>query len=122
MGEVKGLSYTAMETEIGKIATILSEGETEQTPLQKRLSELGKVLGIIALLVCLVMFGIMLVQESPWDGGFDLETFNELLITSISLAVAAIPEGLAAIVAIVLAIGTTKMSKRNAIVKKVTSG
>lgn len=110
--------YTAMETEIGKIATILSEGETEQTPLQKRLSELGKVLGIIALLVCLVMFGIMLVQESPWDGGFDLETFNELLITSISLAVAAIPEGLAAIVAIVLAIGTTKMSKRNAIVKK----
>lgn len=110
--------YTAMETEIGKIATILSEGETEQTPLQKRLSELGKVLGIIALLVCLVMFGIMLVQESPWDGGFDLETFNELLITSISLAVAAIPEGLAAIVAIVLAIGTNKMSKRNAIVKK----
>lgn len=109
---------TAMETEIGKIATILTQGETEQTPLQKRLGELGKVLGIIALLVCLVMFGVMIIQESPWNGNMTLETFNELLITSISLAVAAIPEGLAAIVAIVLAIGTTKMSKRNAIVKK----
>lgn len=109
---------TAMETEIGKIATILTEGENEQTPLQRRLGELGKVLGIIALLVCLIMFGVMIIQETPWEGGMTLETFNELLITSISLAVAAIPEGLAAIVAIVLAIGTTKMSKRNAIVKK----
>ncbi len=100
---------TAMETEIGKIAKILDEDNNEMTPLQKRLDELGKVLGFIAIGICIVIFIIALIQKRP---------LLEMFLTAISLAVAAIPEGLAAIVAIVLALGVTKMSKINAIVKK----
>ncbi len=100
---------TAMDTEIGKIARILDEDNEELTPLQHRLEELGKTLGMLAIGVCVLIFGIALFQ------GRDM---FEMFLTAISLAVAAIPEGLAAIVAIVLAIGVTKMSKINAIVKK----
>jgi len=100
---------TAMETEIGKIAQILEEDTDEMTPLQKRLEELGKTLGFIAIGICLVMFVI------AW---FQKRDLFEMFLTAISLAVAAIPEGLPAIVAIVLALGVTKMSKINAIVKK----
>lgn len=103
---------TGMNTEMGKIAKILEEEETELTPLQLRLEELGKILGIIALVVCAIIFGLGVLQ------GKDL---IEMFVTSISLAVAAIPEGLAAIVAIVLALGTTRMSKKNAIVKRLTA-
>lgn len=101
--------YTGMSTEMGKIASILDTETDDTTPLQKRLDELGKILGIIAIVVCIVIFGLGALQ------GKDL---IEMFITAISLAVAAIPEGLAAIVAIVLALGTTRMSKKNAIVKK----
>lgn len=100
---------TAMETEIGTIAKILEEDNNELTPLQKRLEELGKVLGYLCIGICVLIFGIALIQ------GRDL---FEMFLTAISLAVAAIPEGLAAIVAIVLALGVTRMSKINAIVKK----
>nr|WP_308742504.1 cation-translocating P-type ATPase [uncultured Anaerocolumna sp.] len=100
---------TAMETEIGTIAKILDEDNDELTPLQKRLEELGKVLGYLCIGICVLIFGIALLQ------GRDL---FEMFLTAISLAVAAIPEGLAAIVAIVLALGVTRMSKINAIVKK----
>ncbi|WP_089609715.1 cation-translocating P-type ATPase [Dehalobacterium formicoaceticum] len=100
---------TAMETEIGKIAKILDEDHEEMTPLQRRLDELGKILGFLAIGVCALIFVIALFQ--------DREIFDMFLI-AISLAVAAIPEGLAAIVAIVLALGVTRMSKINAIVKK----
>lgn len=100
---------TGMETEIGKIAKILDEDEDEMTPLQKRLEELGKVLGYIAIGICALIFIIALFQKRD---------LFEMFLTAISLAVAAIPEGLAAIVAIVLALGVTKMSKINAIVKK----
>ena len=100
---------TAMDTEIGKIARILDEDNEELTPLQLRLEELGKTLGMLAIGVCVLIFAIALFQ------GRDM---FEMFLTAISLAVAAIPEGLAAIVAIVLAIGVTKMSKINAIVKK----
>lgn len=100
---------TAMETEIGKIAKILDEDNNEMTPLQKRLEELGKVLGFIAIGICVLIFVIALIQKRD---------LFEMFLTSISLAVAAIPEGLAAIVAIVLALGVTRMSKINAIVKK----
>jgi len=100
---------TAMETEIGKIAKILDEDNDEMTPLQKRLDELGRVLGFIAIGICVVIFIIALIQKRD---------LFEMFLTAISLAVAAIPEGLAAIVAIVLALGVTKMSKINAIVKK----
>ncbi|HEY5585409.1 MAG TPA: cation-translocating P-type ATPase [Ruminiclostridium sp.] len=100
---------TAMETEIGKIAKILDEDSDEMTPLQKRLDELGRVLGFVAIGICALIFIIALIQKRD---------LFEMFLTAISLAVAAIPEGLAAIVAIVLALGVTKMSKINAIVKK----
>jgi Ca2+-transporting ATPase len=100
---------TAMETEIGKIAKILDEDNEEMTPLQKRLDELGRILGFIAIGICVLIFVIALIQKRD---------LFEMFLTAISLAVAAIPEGLAAIVAIVLALGVTKMSKINAIVKK----
>ena len=100
---------TAMETEIGKIAQILDEDIEEMTPLQKRLEELGKILGLIAIGICVLIFIVALFQKRD---------LFEMFLTAISLAVAAIPEGLPAIVAIVLALGVTKMSKINAIVKK----
>lgn len=100
---------TAMDTEIGKIAKILDEDNNELTPLQKRLEELGKILGFLAIGICVFIFVIALIQKRD---------LFEMFLTAISLAVAAIPEGLAAIVAIVLALGVTKMSKINAIVKK----
>jgi len=100
---------TAMDTEIGKIAKILDEENGEMTPLQKRLEELGKVLGFLAIGICVLIFVIALFQKRD---------LFEMFLIAISLAVAAIPEGLAAIVAIVLAIGVTRMSKINAIVKK----
>ncbi len=100
---------TAMDTEIGKIAKILEEDNNEMTPLQKRLDELGRILGFIAIGICVVIFIIAILQKRD---------LFEMFLTAISLAVAAIPEGLAAIVAIVLALGVTRMSKINAIVKK----
>lgn len=100
---------TAMETEIGKIAKILDEDNNEMTPLQRRLDELGRILGFIAIGICVFIFIISLFQKRD---------LFEMFLTAISLAVAAIPEGLAAIVAIVLALGVTRMSKINAIVKK----
>ncbi|BBM44843.1 cation-translocating P-type ATPase [Leptotrichia trevisanii] len=100
---------TGMETEIGKIAKILDEDENTLTPLQIKLDELGKILGYIAMGICAVIFVVGIIQKRPVLGMF---------MTSISLAVAAIPEGLVAIVAIVLAMGVNKMSKKNAIVRK----
>ena len=100
---------TGMETEIGKIAKILDEDESTLTPLQIKLDELGKTLGYIAMGICAVIFVAGIIQKRP---------ILEMFMTSISLAVAAIPEGLVAIVAIVLAMGVNKMSKKNAIVRK----
>ncbi|MGY0375064.1 calcium-transporting P-type ATPase, PMR1-type [Clostridium sp. JNZ J1-5] len=100
---------TAMNTQIGKIASMLKDNEKELTPLQRRLEQLGKILGIAALAICAVIFIIGFIQ------GRDL---LELFLTSISLAVAAIPEGLPAIVTIVLALGVQRMIKENAIIRK----
>ncbi|OPJ61669.1 calcium-transporting P-type ATPase, PMR1-type [Clostridium oryzae] len=100
---------TGMNTEIGKIAKMLDESESELTPLQKKLAELGKILGFGALGICIVMFIVGIIQGR--------EPF-EMFLTAISLAVAAIPEGLPAIVTIVLAVGVQKMIKQNAIVRK----
>ena len=100
---------TGMNTEIGKIAKMIDDEDEELTPLQKKLSGLGKVLGIAAIIICLLIFGIGIIQ------GRDL---FEMALTAISLAVAAIPEGLPAIVAIVLALGVQRMIKQNAIIKK----
>ncbi|PKM84200.1 MAG: ATPase [Firmicutes bacterium HGW-Firmicutes-11] len=100
---------TGMNTEIGKIARMISETKEEMTPLQKRLGDLGKVLGILAVVLCVALFAIALFQ------GRDV---LEMLLTAISLAVAAIPEGLPAVVTIVLALGVTRMVKVNTIVRK----
>ena len=100
---------TGMNTEIGKIAKMLDAEETEQTPLQKKLAELGKILGFGALLICALMFIVGIIQKRD---------LLEMFLTSISLAVAAIPEGLPAIVTIVLAMGVQKMIKENAIIRK----
>lgn len=100
---------TGMNTEIGKIAKMLDEEEEESTPLQKRLAQLGKILGIAAVIICAIIFALSIFQKRD---------LFQMLLTSISLAVAAIPEGLPAIVAIVLALGVQRMIKHNAIVKK----
>lgn len=99
----------ANSTEVGKIAQIISQEEQVVTPLEKKLAELGKTLGKMAIGICLLMFVI---------GYFQGRDLAEMFLTSVSLAVASIPEGLAAIVAIVLSIGVTKMAKQNAIIKK----
>ena len=109
-GRGKGVVVeTGSNTEIGKIATMIQTYEDEATPLQKQLNRLGKVLGITTIIICIGVFLIGLLQ------GREL---LEMFMVSISLAVAAIPEGLPAIVTIVLALGMNRMVKRNAIVKK----
>ncbi|MDO9614779.1 MAG: HAD-IC family P-type ATPase, partial [Bacteroidota bacterium] len=100
---------TGMNTEVGKIAHIINSEEKTKTPLEIRLDQLGKTLGKIAIGICVFIFLIALIQ------GREL---TEMFLMSVSLAVAAIPEGLAAIVAVVLSIGVTSMSKKNAIIKK----
>lgn len=100
---------TGMNTEVGKIANIINSAEEGETPLQTKLNKLGKTLGIVALIICFVIFGIGLLY------GKDV---IEMFLTAVSLAVAAIPEGLPAVSTIVLAIGVQRMVKKNAIVKK----
>lgn len=100
---------TAEDTEIGKIAQMISEAKDEMTPLQKRLADLGKLLGGLAVLICVALFGIAVWQQRD---------VMEMLLTAISLAVAAIPEGLPAVVAIVLALGVQRMVKVNTIVRR----
>jgi Ca2+-transporting ATPase len=100
---------TASKTEIGKIADRLKSIETEATPLQENLNRLGKILGILFLAICAIIFAVGLLQ-----GGEPLALF----MTAISLAVAAIPEGLPAVVTILLALGMNRMAKENAIVKR----
>ena len=109
-GRGKGIVVeTGMNTEVGKIAEMLTETEEQETPLQKKLNSLGKTLGIVSLVICIIIFIIGVIQ------GRDIIS---MFMTAVSLAVAAIPEGLAAVSTIVLAIGVQKMVKRNAIVKK----
>ncbi len=109
-GRGKGIVVeTAMNTEVGKIADIINSTEKQETPLQVKLNKLGKTLGIVALLICVFIFVIGLIQGKE---------VIHMFMTAVSLAVAAIPEGLAAVSTIVLAIGVQKMVKRNAIVKR----
>ena len=109
-GRARGVVVTTADhTEVGKIASRLQSIVVEMTPLQKNLNQLGKVLGIICLAVSAIVFGVGLLQ-----GGVVLDLF----LTAVSLAVAAIPEGLPAVVTIVLALGMNRMAKKNAIVKR----
>lgn len=101
-----------MNTEIGKIADMLKNNENQATPLQKKLEDLGKMLGVITLIVCVLLFVLAIVQK---------RNVVEMFITSISLAVAAVPEGLPAVVTIVLALGVQKLVKSNMVVRKLHS-
>lgn len=103
---------TGMDTEIGKIASIIKAVPREFTPLQKKLAELGKLLSIVSILLCVLLFGIAVLQH---------RNIPEMLITAISLAVAAVPEGLPAVVTIVLAMSVSRMVKVNTIVRKLPS-
>jgi len=103
---------TGMNTEVGKIATLINTEKKSKTPLEIRLDQLGKTLGKLALGICIVIFLIAIIQG---------RNLAEMFLTSVSLAVAAIPEGLAAIVAVVLSIGVTSMSKKNTIIKKLSA-
>lgn len=109
---------TGMETEMGKIANALTLAKEEETPLQLKLNQLSKILSFLVLGICVVIFGIDLVRMYPnFSGEGILNTF----MVAVSLAVAAIPEGLAAVVTIVLSIGVTNMSRRNAVIRKLTA-
>ena len=103
------VTSTGMETEVGRIANMLMGEDDTQTPLQKKMAEISKTLSILCLGVCAVMFVVGLLYSRP---------ILEIFMTAVSLAVAAIPEGLAAVVTIVLALGVQRMVKRNAIIKK----
>jgi Ca2+-transporting ATPase len=109
---------TGMDTEMGKIAGALSEMKDEKTPLQIKLSQLSKVLTYLVLIICVVIFGSAVLRA----GNFSLEqTILPSFMIAVSLAVAAIPEGLAAVVTIVLSIGVTRMSKRSAVIRRLSA-
>jgi Ca2+-transporting ATPase len=106
-----------MNTEMGKIADALSKAEQGETPLQIKLNQLSKILTYLVVGICVFMFAFSLLKEGNFSGEVILNTF----MIAVSLAVAAIPEGLATVVTIVLSIGVTNMSKRNAVIRKLTA-
>ncbi|MEE8681165.1 MAG: calcium-translocating P-type ATPase, PMCA-type [Olsenella sp.] len=111
---------TGMNTEMGKIADALTQAEDEETPLQKKLDELSKILSVICIVICALVFVVTWLKHGMGffsDTSLVLNTF----MVAVSLAVAAIPEGLAAVVTIVLSIGVTKMSQHNAIIRKLSA-
>ncbi len=112
-GRGKGIVVsTGMRTEIGKIASMMEEGEEEPTPLQKRLGELGTALSLLSLGICALLFGIAVIQR---------RNVFDMLLTAISLAVAAVPEGLPAVVTLCLALSVTRMVKVNTIIRRLPS-
>ena len=114
---------TGIDTETGKIAKLLSEGEDDTTPLQKQLAKLSKFLGILTIAIVVLIFGVQLIDLAKSNGGSKgwLDGIVENFMFAISLAVAAVPEGLPAVVTIVLALGVQKMVKANTIVRKLPS-
>ena len=110
------ITGTGMKTEMGKIAEALSMAQDEATPLQLKLNQLSKILTVLVLGICVVIFAVGLFRA-----GISSDTILSTFMVAVSLAVAAIPEGLAAVVTIVLSIGVTNMSKRNAIIRKLTA-
>ena len=103
------VTETGMNTKVGKIAGMIIEDEAPETPIQKKLGEVGKILAIACIIICVLIFIIGVFKKIP---------IVEMFMTSVGLAVAAIPEGLPAIVTIMLSIGVTKMAKRNSIIRK----
>jgi len=111
------ITATGMETEMGKIAGALASAEEGQTPLQIKLSQLSKILTWLVLGICAVVFAVQIIRSGNVSFDLVLDSF----MVAVSLAVAAIPEGLAAVVTVVLSIGVTNMSKRNAIIRRLTA-
>jgi len=109
---------TGMTTEMGKIADVLANAKDDETPLQKKLNQLSKILSFLVIGICAVIFAIDLIRSYPNITG---EGMLDTFMVAVSLAVAAIPEGLAAVVTIVLSIGVTNMSRRNAVIRKLTA-
>ncbi|MDO4797319.1 MAG: cation-translocating P-type ATPase [Coriobacteriales bacterium] len=112
---------TGMDTEMGKIADALAKAEDEQTPLQIKLAELSRILTILVVAICAFIIVIGMIQHGGLAFFSDIDLVLATFMTAVSLAVAAIPEGLAAVVTIVLSIGVTKMSHHNAIIRKLTA-
>ena len=111
------ITATGMDTEMGKIADALTQAEEGQTPLQRKLAGLSKILTWLVLGICVIVFAVQILRA----GSFNFEVALDSFMVAVSLAVAAIPEGLAAVVTVVLSIGVTNMSKRNAIIRKLTA-
>ena len=111
------VTATGMGTEMGRIAGVLAQTEQEQTPLQRKLSQLGGVLSKLVLGICVFIF----VFDLLIAGDFSLDSVLRTFMVAVSLAVAAIPEGLATVVTVVLSIGVTNMSKRNAVIRRLTA-
>ncbi len=111
------ITDTGMATEMGKIADALAQAEDEETPLQRKLDELGTLLSKMVLGICIFIFAFNLFIA----GDFHLNVILETFMVAVSLAVAAIPEGLATVVTVVLSIGVTNMSKRNAVIRRLTA-
>ncbi|MFC1801300.1 calcium-translocating P-type ATPase, SERCA-type [Nanoarchaeota archaeon] len=111
---------TGMKTEFGKIARLIQEAHGEPTPLQKKLKHLGKVLGVAVIIIAVIVFVVGLAREY-FIGTISLQSLEKLFFIAIALAVAAIPEGLPAVVTIALSIGVRRMVKRNALVRKLPS-
>ena len=111
------VTATGMDTEMGKIADALARAEQGQTPLQIKLSQLSKILTWLVLGICVVIFAVQILRA----GGLNFNVVLDSFMVAVSLAVAAIPEGLAAVVTVVLSIGVTNMSKRNAIIRRLTA-
>ena len=111
------VTATGMDTEMGKIADALSPAQEGQTPLQRKLTQLSKVLTKLVIGICVLVFAIQMIRA----GSLNFEVALNSFMIAVSLAVAAIPEGLAAVVTVVLSIGVTNMSKRNAIIRRLTA-
>ena len=111
------VTATGMDTEMGKIAGVLARTEQEETPLQKKLTQLGKTLSWLVLGICVFIFVFDLLVA----GDFSLSGILKTFMVAVSLAVAAIPEGLATVVTVVLSIGVTRMSRRNAVIRRLTA-
>ncbi len=115
------VTATGMDTEMGKIADALEQAEDGDTPLQIKLNQLSKILSILVLGICVFIFVFDIVRSFIAGDAVNFNTVLDTFMVAVSLAVAAIPEGLAAVVTIVLSIGVTKMSKRNAVIRKMTA-
>ncbi len=114
------ITATGMDTEMGKIADALAKAEEGKTPLQIKLGQLSKILTYLVLGICGVVFGVQIIRGAIGDN-LGVHLALDSFMIAVSLAVAAIPEGLAAVVTVVLSIGVTNMSKRNAIIRKLTA-